>query len=171
MQPIVQPIVSGLARVEADAADRGVSIEIVVRPGGSSLDEAAQLLGLAAHSVVKTLVVKRHDGAYLFALVPGDRQISWPKLRAIVGVNRLRLPEAHLAFEITGYERGTITPFGSLSRLPVIADSRVAGRVALGAGTPGHSLLVDAAALLSSFGATVADISNPRADPAEHAAG
>ena len=59
------------------------------------LDEAAALLGIPAASIVKTLVVKRSDDTYLFALIPGDRAISWPKLRAVVGVNKLRLPEPY----------------------------------------------------------------------------
>ena len=62
---------------------------------------------------MKSLVVKHKDGSFLFALVPGDRQISWPKLRALLGVNKLSLPAADVAFEATGYERGTITPLGS----------------------------------------------------------
>jgi Cys-tRNA(Pro)/Cys-tRNA(Cys) deacylase len=47
-------------------------------------------------------LVKRSDDSYLFALIPGDRAISWPKLRALVGVNKLRLPEPELALAATG---------------------------------------------------------------------
>ena len=63
--------------------------------------------------IVKTLVVRRGEDDYLFVLVPGDRQISWPKLRALLGVSRLSMPDAAVAKEATGYERGTITPFGA----------------------------------------------------------
>ena len=71
-------------------------------------------------------MVRRGEGDHLFVLVPGDRQISWPKLRALLGVNRISLPDKEIAREVTGYERGTITPFGSLQSLPVIADAMVA---------------------------------------------
>ena len=136
-------------------------MEIVERPAAGSLEEAAALLGLDPAGIVKTLVVKRHDGSYLFALVPGDRQISWSKLRAVVGVNKLRLPEASLALEATGYERGTITPLGSSTAWPVFADQRIAGlRIAMGAGEPGMSAFVDADELIAGFDATVADISD-----------
>ena len=60
------------------------------------------------------MVVRRGAGDHLFVLVPGDREISWPKLRALLGVNRISMPDADAAREVTGYERGTITPFGSL---------------------------------------------------------
>jgi Cys-tRNA(Pro)/Cys-tRNA(Cys) deacylase len=152
--------VSGRDRVLADATARGIDIEFVERPAAGSLEEAAALLGLPASSVIKTLVVKRHDGDFLFALVPGDRQISWGKLRALVGVNKLKLPDAAVALEVTGYERGTIVPLGSSTAWPVYADSRVAGRIALGAGEHGVSALVDTDQLIQGLGATVADITD-----------
>jgi Cys-tRNA(Pro) deacylase len=128
--------------------------------GTSSLEEAAALQGIDPATIVKSLVVKRHDGTFLFALVPGDRQISWAKLRAVVGVNKLQLPPQDVALEATGYERGTITPFGSTTAWPVFVDSNVSGRIAMGAGEHGYSAWVDAADLIRGFDATVADVSD-----------
>lgn len=144
-----------------DATSRGLSVEIVERPPANSLEEAAAGLGLEPSGIVKTLVVKRHDGDFVFALVPGDRQISWAKLRAVVGVNKLSLPHQDVARDATGYERGTITPLGSTTAWPIFADERIVGRrIALGAGAHGLSAFVDADALLDAFGATVADITD-----------
>ncbi|MBN7793991.1 YbaK/EbsC family protein [Microbacterium esteraromaticum] len=137
-------------------------MEIRERPDARSLHEAAELLGLTPSDIVKTLVVKKSDDTYLFALVPGGRSISWPKLRAVVGVNRLRLPEPDLALAATGYERGTIVPIGSTVDWPVYVDETVLGRrVAMGAGSHGFSLFVDADALVRAYDATIADISVP----------
>ncbi len=151
---------NGRNRVQADADARGIEIEFLERPAARSLHEAAALMNLPTSSVIKTLVVKRHDGDFLFALVPGDRQISWAKLRAVVGVNKLQLPEASVALEATGYERGTIVPLGSTTPWPVYADSRITGRIALGAGEHGLSALVDSAQLIAGLDATVADITD-----------
>jgi Cys-tRNA(Pro)/Cys-tRNA(Cys) deacylase len=151
---------NGRERVVEDASARGIDVEFVERPAANSLEEAAALLGIPASSIVKTLVVKRHDGDFLFVLVPGDRQISWGKLRGVVGVNKLKLPDASVALEATGYERGTIVPLGSTTAWPVYADTRVAGRVALGAGQHGVSAMVDAAQLIAGLSATVADITD-----------
>jgi Cys-tRNA(Pro)/Cys-tRNA(Cys) deacylase len=150
--------VTGRERVLEDARARGIEIEFRERPAARSLEEAAALIGLPTSSVIKTLVVKRHDGDFLFALVPGDRQISWAKLRSVVGVNKLQLPEASVALAATGYERGTIVPLGSSTAWPVYADIRVSGRIALGAGEHGVSAIMDAAQLVAGLGATVADI-------------
>ena len=86
---------------------------------------------------MKTLVVRRGEDDYLFVLVPGDRTISWPKLRDLLGVSRLSMPDAATALDATGYERGTITPFGSTTAWPVVADERLRRpEVSLGGGAP-----------------------------------
>lgn len=151
-----------LERVRTAAADRGLEVVFRERPAAKSLPEAAELLGIPPSGIVKTLVVKRADDTYLFALVPGDRVISWPKLRAVVGVNRLQMPDPERALAATGYERGTIVPIGSSHDWPVYADERIVGEhIAMGAGAHGYSLFVDADALIAAYGAVVADITEP----------
>jgi Cys-tRNA(Pro)/Cys-tRNA(Cys) deacylase len=151
---------NGRERVRADAVAHGLAIEIVQRPPANSLAESAAALGLEPREIVKTLVVRQHDGTYLFALIPGDRQISWPKLRAVVGVNKLAMPSPDLALEATGFERGTITPVGSITAWPIYADASIVGqRIALGAGEQGFGAFVDADELIAAYGAIVADIS------------
>lgn len=133
----------------------------VVRHGlVRSLEEAATARGMAPAQLIKTMVVRRANDDYLFVLVPGDRVISWPKLRAHLGVNRLSMPDADEARSITGYERGTITPLGSARNLPVIADSRLAGTVSLGAGDHGLSVSLSATDLVDVLGADVADVTD-----------
>lgn len=152
----------GRQRFLAAAAARGLDVEVVERLAARSLEEAAGILGITPADIVKSLVVKHKDGSFLFALIPGDRQISWPKLRALVGVNKLSLPPPDVALDATGYERGTITPLGSTKAWPVYADQTIAGRrISMGAGQHGFSAFVDADALTAALGATVADISDP----------
>ncbi|GHG48093.1 hypothetical protein GCM10011331_09600 [Flavimobilis marinus] len=127
-----------------------------------SLEEAAAARGVTPSAIVKTLVVRRGDDDYLLVLVPGDRQISWPKLRALLGVARLSMPDAAGAQAATGYERGTITPFGSTTAWPVIADERVAGVVSIGAGAHGVAATLDAADLVRVLDARVADVTEDR---------
>ena len=127
-----------------------------------SLEEAAAARWVEPRDIVKTLVVRRGDGDFLFVLVPGDREISWPKLRGHLGVSRLSMPDAATALEVTGYERGTITPFGSSTPWPVVADATLAGRtVSIGAGAHGVAATVDADALVTALDAVVADVTDP----------
>ncbi|MGL3806759.1 aminoacyl-tRNA deacylase [Paeniglutamicibacter sp. R2-26] len=150
--------------MQQDALNRGLKVEVVTRQPAGSLAEAAAQMGLEVHEIVKSLVVKHKDGSFFFALVPGDRTISWPKLRALLGVNKLSLPRPDVALAATGYERGTITPLGATTPWPVYVDSSVvSGRICLGAGAHGHSAFVDSAELVSALNATVADISDVEA--------
>ena len=126
-----------------------------------SLAEAAAVRGVAVADVVKTLVVRRADDDFLLVLVPGGRSISWPKLRALLGVSRLSMPDAATAKEATGYARGTITPFGTTRPWPVIADERLAGRtITLGSGQSDVALAVDADAAVVVLGARLADVTD-----------
>ncbi|ACZ31112.1 YbaK/prolyl-tRNA synthetase associated region [Xylanimonas cellulosilytica DSM 15894] len=150
-------------RARAALAASGVAHTITEHGPVGSLAEAAAARGLAPEQVLKTIVVRRGEGDFLFVLVPGDRQISWPRLRRLLGVSRLSLPDKEVAREVTGYERGTITPFGSLRAWPVIADERVvgAGPVSVGAGAPGVAATLDADALIHALAAQVADVTDP----------
>jgi Cys-tRNA(Pro)/Cys-tRNA(Cys) deacylase len=140
----------------------GIAYRVIRHGPVRNLAEAAFARGVEPADVVKTMVVRRGEGDYVFVLVPGDRAIAWAKLRALLGVSRLSLPDAAVAKEVTGYERGTITPFGSTSAWPVIADERVLGReITLGAGEHGVAVAVRAADALAVLGATVADFTEP----------
>jgi prolyl-tRNA editing enzyme YbaK/EbsC (Cys-tRNA(Pro) deacylase) len=94
--------------------------------------------------------------------VPGDREISWPKLRAHLGVNRLSMPDADTARDVTGYVRGTITPFGSLTAWPVVADTTLTGRpISIGAGAHGVAATANADDVVAALAADVADVTEP----------
>jgi Cys-tRNA(Pro)/Cys-tRNA(Cys) deacylase len=146
-----------IAAAEALGLDHTVTRHGRVR----SLEEAAAARGVEPRAVVKTIVVRLADEDYRFVLVPGDREIAWPKLRALLGVNRLSMPSADVAFEVTGYVRGTITPLGSTTPWPVVADASLSGPVSLGGGAHGVALTVDAADLVRALDATVADVTDP----------
>src|SRR5512144_1656179 len=126
-----------------------------------SLEEAAAARGLTPAAVIKTIVVRLSDDDYRFVLVPGDREIAWPKLRGLLGVNRLSMPDAETARQQTGYVRGTITPLGSTTPWPVVADESMTGLISLGGGAHGVALTVDAADLVAALDAVVADVTEP----------
>lgn len=149
-------------RALAAVEEAGLPHRVIRHGPVRSLVEAAAARGVQPADVIKTLVVRRGEDDYLFVLVPGDRTISWPKLRGLLDVNRLSMPDATAAKDATGYERGTITPFGSTRSWPVIADERMRGReVTLGGGAHGVSIGVDADAALTALAATVADVTDP----------
>jgi Cys-tRNA(Pro) deacylase len=148
----------GSARAVAAAEALGLSHTVTRHGPVRSLVEAAAARGVEPRAVVKTIVVRLADDDYRFVLVPGDREIAWPKLRALLGVNRISMPSAEVALAVTGYVRGTITPLGSTTAWPVVADASLCGPVSLGGGAHGVALTVDAEGLITALGATVGDV-------------
>lgn len=143
------------------AAQRlGLDVEVRVIERARSLEDAAAKLDIEPRQLLKTLVVRRGEDDYLLVLVPGPEQIDWPKLRAHLGVSRLSMPDAEVAREVTGYERGTITPFGTTRDWPVLADASIAGAgtVTVGGGAHGVSLRLDADALLAATEAQLVEL-------------
>jgi len=145
------------------ATAMGLDFVLVRTERPSSADESARLQGIRLEQLLRTIVVRRGEGDYVFVLVPGGRQIDWPKLRAHLATRRLSLPDREEAREVTGYERGAITPFGSLTAWPVVADSGIhsVDRVAIGAGAHGVNLHVAGEDLVRMLGASVVDVTRP----------
>jgi Cys-tRNA(Pro) deacylase len=141
----------------------GVAYELVVTQPASSAEESAEWQGIGLHQLLRTIVVRRGDNDYLFVLVPGGRRFDWPKLRTHLGVSRMSLPDADEARDVTGYERGTITPFGSSRAWPVIADAsiRELAKVAIGGGQRGVNVHLRPADLISATNAEVVDVTAP----------
>lgn len=159
----------GKARVQAGADQAGVTIEFAPRGEAHSLVQAAQNLGITPSEIVKTLVAtaKRSqttsERSWIIALIPGDKQVDWSKLRKLAGMKKLSMATPEEALAATGYSPGTITPFGAEStegtRWPIYADASIAGRICMGAGEPGLNLFTDSAELFTAFDVTTADIS------------
>ncbi|WP_122262963.1 aminoacyl-tRNA deacylase [Ornithinimicrobium cerasi] len=149
-------------RALAAVAASGLEHTVTRHGRVGSLEEAARARGVEPRDVVKTMVVRRGEGDYLFVLVPGDREIAWPRLRQLLGVSRLSMPDVATARQATGYERGTITPFGATTAWPVVADASLTGdpdrRISMGAGAHGVAVSVNAEAALAALAATVADV-------------
>jgi len=147
------------------ASAAGLDVRVVATEIPNSAEESAALQGIDVGRLLRTIVIRRGVDDYVFVLVPGGHQIDWKKLRGHLGARRLSLPEAAEATEATGYERGAITPFGSSTAWPVVADATIRrlGTVAIGAGARGVNLHVDAAAMLAVLDADEADVvADPR---------
>ena len=83
-----------------EAADAlGLAYEVTRHGRVNSLEEAAAARGIEPSQLIKTIVVRLADDDYRFVLVPGDREIAWPKLRALLGVNRISMPDADTALD------------------------------------------------------------------------
>ena len=154
------PALDALARA-------GTPHRVVRTEPARSAEESAAFQGIRLAALLRTIVVRRGEDDYVFVLVPAGRRFDWPKLRSHLGVSRLSLPDADEAREVTGYERYTITPFGSFRAWPVVADASILEQrvVAIGGGASGVNVHLRPADLVAATGAEVVDVA-----VAEHAA-
>jgi Cys-tRNA(Pro) deacylase len=146
--------------IDAIAA-AGIPHRVVRTERASSAEESARFQGIETRQLLRTIVVRRGEDDYLFVLVPAGRRFDWPKLRELLGVRRMTLPDAEEARAVTGYERYTITPFGSTRAWPVIADAAIRDEpvVSVGGGGFGINLHVAPADLVAALDARLADVS------------
>ena len=135
----------------------GIEHHVVEYGEVADLEEAARKRGVPVEKVMKSLVVRTGDG-FAMVIVPGNRVIDWPKLRAVVGRSRMAFATTDEALQVTGYSRGAITPFGAAQQLPVICDASASGEISLGGGAHGMSIHLQVADLVDFTGATVADV-------------
>lgn len=138
----------------------GVPHRVVRTQRAYTAEESAANQGIELGQLLRTIVVRRAQDDYVFVLVPGGRRFHWPKLRALLGTSRLSLPDMDEAESVTGYARGTITPFGSSRSWPVIADESIVNRdfVAIGGGAHGVNIHLAPADLVAATGAQLADV-------------
>jgi Cys-tRNA(Pro)/Cys-tRNA(Cys) deacylase len=156
-----------VTRATAAAVALGVAHRVVVFGHATSAEDAAAKQGIPLGALLRTIVVRRGADDYLFVVVPAGRRFDWPKLRALLGVTRISLPDKEEARAMTGYERGTITPFGSERAWPTIVDATVLdhAEVSIGGGAFGVALRLAPAELVAGLGAQVADVSIPDEGP------
>jgi len=148
-------------------AESGVEFRVVRFEPARDLAEAAGRRGTTVDRILKTMVVRTGENAYVIVLVPGDRVIDWGALRDHLGLRRLALADADQAYEATGYRRGTITPFGVVPALPVVVEAGVVGRgeISVGAGVPGTAIHLDVDDLIDAVGAVPVSITKPAEGP------
>jgi prolyl-tRNA editing enzyme YbaK/EbsC (Cys-tRNA(Pro) deacylase) len=129
-------------------AGSGLFVTVVRTARPSSVEESATLQGIEVAQLLRTIVVRRGADDYVFV---------------VLRVKRLSLADQDQAREVTGYERGAITPFGSVRAWPVVADASVERleRVAIGGGAHGVNLHLAPGDLISYLGAEVGDVTRP----------
>jgi Cys-tRNA(Pro)/Cys-tRNA(Cys) deacylase len=119
---------------------------------------AAQALGIPLERFAKTLVVEAD--APVFALVPGDQELSLKKLARAAGAKQAAMADPGDAERLTGYLVGGISPFGARRALPAFVEEALLlyDRIAINAGQRGVILELSPADVVRVLGATVADL-------------
>ncbi len=142
--------------------------EYEVDPEDLTATTVARKIGLPAEQVFKTLLTTDEAGSYLFAVVPGDRELDFRKLARAAGLRRVTMAALKDVQPLTGYVRGGVTVFGAKKAYPVFVDETMElfEVISVSAGVRGVQMLLKPEDYLRAAEAVVVDLCKNAA--AEH---
>ncbi|WP_310389056.1 aminoacyl-tRNA deacylase [Roseateles sp.] len=94
-----------------------------VERGGTA--ESARQLGVAEHSVVKTLVMQDEHAQPLVVLMHGDAQVSLKALARQIPCKKVEPCKPEVAQRHSGYLVGGTSPFGLRKAMPVYVEATI----------------------------------------------
>jgi prolyl-tRNA editing enzyme YbaK/EbsC (Cys-tRNA(Pro) deacylase) len=123
---------------------------------------AAEAVGCELGQIVKSLVFVC-DGAYVLALVPGDRRADERAIAAVLEAQDVRVARAEEVVHATGFEPGAVAPFPQRAVARTLMDRGLLGHdvVWIGAGSPSHMASLPPVDLQRLSGAGIVDIATP----------
>jgi prolyl-tRNA editing enzyme YbaK/EbsC (Cys-tRNA(Pro) deacylase) len=145
---------------------RAAAVEATVQEfpeGTPTAEAAANAVGCRLDQIVKSLVFVC-DGAYVLAMVPGDRRADEGRVAAAAGASEARVAGAAEVVEATGFEPGGVAPFPLAAIEDVFIERTLMqhSRVWIGAGSPAHMAGLAPGELQRLSGARTADLVGPR---------
>ena len=81
-----------------------------------SFEKAASDRGQRPSQIVRTILFRVTEDEFALVLAAGPGQISWKKLRKLLGRSRITMATDEEVFSVTGYRPGTVGPFGLAKR-------------------------------------------------------
>ena len=120
---------------------------------------AAEAVGCEPDRIVKSLVFVC-DGAFVLALVPGDRRGDEEKVAAAAGAKSARIARSDEVLAATGFEPGAVAPFPLRTVARTLVDRLLLQhpKVWIGAGSDAHMAELAPADLQRLTGARTADL-------------
>jgi Cys-tRNA(Pro)/Cys-tRNA(Cys) deacylase len=87
-----------------------------------SAEQVAELVGLPYERVFKTLITIGDQSGPILALVPAGTDLDLKLLAEASGDKKVELAPLKRVLELTGYERGSVTPLGIKRKYPVYVE-------------------------------------------------
>jgi prolyl-tRNA editing enzyme YbaK/EbsC (Cys-tRNA(Pro) deacylase) len=120
----------------------------------TSIEQAAAERNQEISQVVRSILFRCAEGDYFMVLVAGKAKISWRALRQHYQRSRLTTASPEEVIAVTGYEIGTVNPFGLPTQLPLLVDETVLAQpsVSMGSGVHGTAIMITTRNLLEALG-------------------
>lgn len=131
-------------------------------PCESALSAAAmtERIGSSPDETFKTLVLKGKKRGPFVCVIPGNAALDMKKVRQVTGEKHNSFVSERELETLTGYARGSCTPIGMSTRIPVYIDSSAKNHneVIVNSGKPGYVLKLALTALQKACGGEVVDL-------------
>ena len=151
-----EPVQLVAAALKAAAVDARVE---EFPAGTPTAKDAAAAVGCELSQIVKSLVFVC-DGAYVLALVPGDRRADESAVAAAVSASEIRIARPNEVLHATGFEPGAVAPFPQRAVTRTLMDKGFFRHqvVWIGAGSPAHMAALPPAELQRLSRASLIDL-------------
>jgi len=119
-----------------------------------SFEEAARQLGQSPEQIVRSILFRLAEGEFIMVLMAGPGQISWKRLRSVLGVGRISMASEAEVLAATGFVRGAVTPLGLPHPMRILADESVfiPDEISIGSGVRGVAIILKPTDLQSALG-------------------
>ena len=123
-------------------------------------EHVAQLIGLPAEQVFKTLVAKGEKKGIVVFCIPVNLELNLKKAATVIGDKKIELLPVKDLLVTTGYIRGGCSPIGMKKRFPTYMDETAIlyDEITVSAGVRGCQLSIPREALVEYVGASLCDI-------------
>ncbi len=114
-----------------------------------SFEQAASDRNQRPEQVVRSILFQVRSEEFALALIAGRERVDWRSLRKLVGRSRMRMATEDEVLEVTGFQVGTVTPFGMKKQVKVLIDPNVfkEEEISIGSGIRNTALLMKSADL------------------------
>jgi len=120
----------------------------------NSFEQAAEDRNQGPEQIVRSILFRVKEGEYAMVLMAGQAQISWKMLRKILGRSRISMATEEEVLEVTGYQTGTVGPFGLLKPARVLVDEGLLNEeeISIGSGMRDKAIILRSADLVKALG-------------------
>lgn len=141
----------------------GIAYQLEIYPldeGDISAERVAELLAIPPERIFKTLIARGDRSGPILVLAPAGTEINLRALARHSGDKRVELALQREVLELTGYERGAVTPLAIPKEYPVFIEETAIlwDTIGISAGAKGMELILSPHDLVRITSATLVDI-------------
>jgi len=137
----------------------GVDYEELAHKTVFTAYDAAQTLKKSLKEIAKTILIEA-DKTHVLVVLPADKKIDMAKLKKVLGVKSVRIPDEKVMIKVLKIQPGTLSSFGKLHNLEMVVDKAMLGakKAVVSTGSFTDSVLMKVKDLVQMEEARLADI-------------